>query len=64
MLVSWADIAQTLLAGLAGMLGVFVVEEALRVMRKHGLSPARWAHDRTFLAPRRRALQSSQADTP
>ncbi|OJF09834.1 hypothetical protein [Couchioplanes caeruleus] len=65
MYLTWADIAQTLLAGLAGMLGVFLVEEGLRVLRERGLSPARWAQNRTFLTPRARAVQAvSEADTP
>lgn len=53
MYLTWAEIAQTLLAGLAGMLGVFVIEEGLRVLRKRGIAPARWAQDRVFLTPRR-----------
>ncbi|MFI5496951.1 hypothetical protein [Actinoplanes sp. NPDC051859] len=53
MYLTWADIAQTVMAGLAGMLGVYLIEEALRVLRKRGISPTRWAYDRAFLTPRR-----------
>ena len=52
--LTWAVIAQTLLAGLAGMLGVYVIEEVLRVLRRKGLCPQRWNTPRLSLLPRTR----------
>jgi hypothetical protein len=46
MAVVWADVAQPLVAGLGGMLGVYVLEEGLRVLRVRRLCPARWSRDR------------------
>jgi hypothetical protein len=48
----WADLAQPLIGGLAGMLGVYVMEEGLRVLRRRGICPESWRRDRTFLTPR------------
>ena len=48
----WADLAQPLMGGLAGMLGVYVMEETLRVLRRKGLCPESWRRDRAFLVPR------------
>jgi hypothetical protein len=42
----WAEIAQPLIAGLGGMLGVYVVEEGLRVLQRRGLCPERWNRSR------------------
>ena len=50
----WADLAQPLVGGLAGMLGVCVVEEVLRVLRGKGLCPERWSLGRTHLVARER----------
>jgi hypothetical protein len=36
------DVAQPVLAGLAGMLGVYSIEGALGSLRRRGLCPARW----------------------
>ncbi len=44
--VAWADIAQPLLGGLGGMLGVYLVEEGLRLLRRGRLCPDRWARNR------------------
>jgi xanthosine utilization system XapX-like protein len=40
--LSWVDIAQPAVAGLAGMLGVYLVEDVLTVLRRRNLCPARW----------------------
>ena len=50
--LSWADIAQPLVAGLAGVLGVYIPEEVLRTLRRTGRCPERWSRNRTFLVPR------------
>jgi hypothetical protein len=60
--LTWADIAQPLVAGLAGMLGVYVTEETLRALRRRGLCPERWNRDRTFLLPRGRGGQRAADD--
>ncbi len=60
----WADLAQPLVGGLAGMLGVCVVEEVLRVMRERGVCPERWTAARTFLRPRRRRGDRGAASVP
>lgn len=52
--LTWAVIAQTVVAGLAGMLGVYVIEEVLAVLRRKGLCPERWNPSRTSLLPRGR----------
>jgi hypothetical protein len=44
--LSWADVAEPLVAGLAGTAGVYLVEEALRALRRSGRCPDRWARDR------------------
>jgi hypothetical protein len=44
--LTWVDVAQPVVAGLAGMLGVYVTEEGLRGARRRGLCPARWTRDR------------------
>lgn len=40
--LSWADVAQPVVGGLAGILGVWLVEETLRTLRRRGLCPRRW----------------------
>jgi xanthosine utilization system XapX-like protein len=40
--LTWWDAAQPVVAGLAGMLGVHVVEDVLALLRRRGLCPARW----------------------
>jgi hypothetical protein len=42
----WADIAQPLVAGLAGMLGVYLTEAVLRGLRRRGVCPDRWNRSR------------------
>lgn len=42
MQVTWWDAAQTAVAGLAGVLGVHLVEDVLGVLRRRGLCPQRW----------------------
>ena len=44
--MTWAEIAQPVLAGLAGMLGVYVAESGLTTLRRMGLCPARWNGNR------------------
>jgi xanthosine utilization system XapX-like protein len=44
--MEWADIAEPLIAGLGGMLGVYLAEDVLRVLRAHRLCPARWSSER------------------
>jgi len=53
--LAWADIAQPLLAGLAGVLGVYVPGEVLGTLRRKGMCPERWRRNRSFLVPRRRS---------
>ncbi|MGX6605102.1 hypothetical protein ACWKSP_23650 [Micromonosporaceae bacterium Da 78-11] len=50
--LTWADVAQPLVAGLAGILGVYLVEEALGTLRRRGWCPERW--NRPPPAPDRR----------
>jgi len=44
--LTWVDVAQPVVAGLAGMLGVYAMEEALGALRRSGLCPQRWTRDR------------------
>ncbi|GAA3345524.1 hypothetical protein GCM10020358_52960 [Amorphoplanes nipponensis] len=44
--LTWVDLAQPAVAGLAGMLGVYAVESALGALRRSGLCPERWSRDR------------------
>ncbi|GAA0804955.1 hypothetical protein [Spirilliplanes yamanashiensis] len=44
--MTWAEIAQPVLAGLAGMLGAYVAESGLGTLRRRGLCPQRWNRDR------------------
>jgi hypothetical protein len=44
--LAWVDIAQPLVGGLAGILGVYLVEDALSRLRRSGVCPKRWAKDR------------------
>jgi hypothetical protein len=44
--LTWADVAQPLVAGLAGILGVYLTEETLRALRRKGICPDRWNRDR------------------
>jgi hypothetical protein len=45
--LAWADVGEPLVAGLAGIVGIRLAEEALRVLRRQGRCPERWARDRT-----------------
>jgi hypothetical protein len=45
--LGWVDVAEPVVAGLAGVLGICLTEEMLRVLRRSGLCPDRWALDRT-----------------
>jgi hypothetical protein len=49
--LSWSDVIQPVIAGLAAILGVHATEEVLRVLRRRGICPDRWARARTFLRP-------------
>lgn len=44
--LTWAEVATTVVAGLGGMLGVYAMEDGLRMLRRRGLSPERWDRDR------------------
>ncbi len=44
--LTWAEVATTMVAGLGGMLGVYVMEDVLRMLRRRGLCPERWNGDR------------------
>jgi hypothetical protein len=50
--LTWADLAQPLVGGLAGILGVHLVQEMLGVLRRKGVCPDRWNRDRKILRPR------------
>jgi hypothetical protein len=52
--LAWADIAQPLVAGLAGVLGVYLPGEVLATLRRNGRCPERWRSNRSFLLPRGR----------
>ena len=60
--LTWAVIAQTVVAGLAGMLGVYVIEEVLAVLRRKGLCPERWNVARTSLLPRHRGARPAAGE--
>jgi hypothetical protein len=60
--LTWADIAQPLLAGLAGVLGVYLPGEVLGTLRRKGMCPERWRRNRSFLVPRGRAGGGSFGD--
>lgn len=53
MLLTWAEVFQAVVAGAAGMLGVYSAEAALRSLRRSGVCPERWARTRDFLRARR-----------
>ncbi len=44
--LTWAEVATTVVAGLGGMLGVYVMEDVLRMLRRRGVCPERWNRDR------------------
>jgi hypothetical protein len=44
--LSWADVAQPVVGGLAGILGVWLAEGWLRALRRQGVCPERWSRDR------------------
>ena len=44
--MTWAEVGQTVVAGLAGMLGVYGSQEVLEVLRRRGWCPARWEGER------------------
>jgi uncharacterized membrane protein len=48
--LTWADLVQTLVGGLAAVLGVSATQEMLRL----GRCPERWKRSRMFLLPRGR----------
>ncbi|GGQ82802.1 hypothetical protein GCM10010166_61220 [Couchioplanes caeruleus subsp. azureus] len=54
-----ADFVHTLVAGLAGGLGVYLLGEALGVLRRYGMCPERWRRNRSFLVRRGRARGGS-----
>jgi hypothetical protein len=44
--MTWWDIAQPLAGGLVGVVGVYLMEDVLRMLRNRGLCPERWNRDR------------------
>ena len=60
--LAWANIAQPLVAGLAGTLGVYVLGEVLEALSRRGICPERWRQNRSFLVPRSRSGGGSFAD--
>ncbi|GAA2579033.1 hypothetical protein GCM10010435_64800 [Winogradskya consettensis] len=58
--LTWADLAEPVVGGLAAILGVYLTEEALQALR--GRVPGRWNHNRTFLLPRTKKPAEDQAN--
>jgi hypothetical protein len=58
--LTWADLAEPVVGGLAAILGVYLTEEMLHALRGRG--PARWNHHRTFLLPRPKQPTEDQAN--
>ena len=52
MYLTWTDLAQPLVAGLASVLGIYLTEIILSALRRRGMCPERWNRDRTFHRPR------------
>ena len=50
--LSWVDLAQTALGGLAAALGVHLTQDTLGMLRRKGRGPERWRWDRSFLVRR------------
>ncbi|HEX9999477.1 MAG TPA: hypothetical protein VGB74_03410 [Actinoplanes sp.] len=44
--LTWAEIAQALVGGLAGVLGVYAVQDVLTRLRETGRCPERWRQHR------------------
>jgi hypothetical protein len=44
--LTWAEIAQALVGGLAGIIGVYAVEDVLHRLRERGKCPERWRRGR------------------
>jgi hypothetical protein len=44
--LNWADMTQPLIGGLAGILGVYLIEDMLGRLRRSHRCPERWAKDR------------------
>jgi hypothetical protein len=44
--LTWADMAQPLIGGLAGILGVYLIEDMLGRLRRSNRCPKRWVKDR------------------
>jgi hypothetical protein len=51
--LSWVDLAQPVVGGLAAVLGVHLTQDTLAALRRKGLCPDRWTWGRTSLRPRR-----------
>ncbi|GAA2495937.1 hypothetical protein [Winogradskya humida] len=60
--LTWADLAEPVVGGLAAILGIYLTEEGLHVLRRRGRLPARWNHNRTFLLPRTKQPTEDQAN--
>jgi hypothetical protein len=52
--LTWADVAETVVGGLSGVLGVYATQEILSALRRRGLCPHRWTTARTLVPGDRR----------
>ncbi|MBL7256371.1 hypothetical protein [Paractinoplanes lichenicola] len=50
--MTWADVAEPIVAGLAAVLGIYATQEGLTQLRRRGIGTERWIRSRTFLLPR------------
>lgn len=60
--LTWAEVATTVVAGLGGMLGVYVMEDVLRMLRRRGACPERWHRDRRPVPARPEAAAAVPQD--
>ncbi len=60
--LTWAEVATTVVAGLGGMLGVYVMEDVLRMLRRRGICPERWNRDRQRVQAIPEAAAAAPAD--
>lgn len=59
--LTWADLAQAVVGGLAAVLGVQAAQAGLAALRRRGVCPERWVRARTFLLRRRRRWEDHSA---
>jgi hypothetical protein len=50
--LSWVDVAEPAVAGLAAFLGVQITQDVLVLLRRKGRCPERWKSGRASLVPR------------